>query len=188
MDEGHAFKLDILLDLPRYVGYDTYQTIFDDKSGYDDLLLSVESRTFLGMQWGGWYFDYNTLPFGWKISPFVYHPTGLVVSNFFRSMGIPCSLYIDDEHNGQLHIPPNQGAFLNLDGHNLAAAKSAIFSVAYFLIKLGYFLGLAKSILCLVRLSHFWVSCPTPLERYSILSLKRKRSFLILLNKHWQVQ
>ena len=144
------FKLDTLLDLPRYVGRDTYQTILDDKSGYDHLLLSVESRTFFGMQWGGWYFVYNTLPFGWKISPFVYHSTGLVVSNFFRSIGIPCSLYIDDRHNGQLQIPPNQGAYANLanpDEHNFAAAKSAIFLVAYFLIKLGYFLGLPKSIL-----------------------------------------
>ena len=39
------FKLDTLGDLPRYVGLDTYQTILDDKSGYDHLLLSVESRT-----------------------------------------------------------------------------------------------------------------------------------------------
>ena len=143
------FKLDTLFDLPRYVGRDTYQTILDDKSGYDHLL-SVESRTFFGMQWGGWYFVYNTLPFGWKISPFVYHSTGLVVSNFFRPIGIPCSLYIDDRHNGQLQIPTIQGAyakFANPDEHNLEAAKSAIFLVAYFLIKLGCFLGLPKSIL-----------------------------------------
>jgi len=92
-----------------------------------------------------WYFVYNTLPFGWKISLFVYHSTGLVVSNFFQSMGIPCSLYIDDRHDGQLQIPPNQGAYANLanlDEHNLAAAKSAIF-----LVKPGYFLGLPKSLL-----------------------------------------
>ena len=73
-----------------------------------------------------------------------------MVSNFFRSMGIPCSLYIDDRHNGQLQISPKRGAFAsfrNLDEHNLAATKSAIFLVAYFLIKLGYFLGLPKSVL-----------------------------------------
>ena len=51
------------LDLPRYVGRDTYQTILDDKSGYDHLLLSVESRTFFSIQWGGWYFIYSILPF-----------------------------------------------------------------------------------------------------------------------------
>ena len=115
----------------------SFQTILDDKSGYDHLLLSVESRTFFGTRWGGWHFVYNTLPFGWKISPFVYHSTGLVVSNFFRSVEIPCSLYIDDRHNGQLQIPLNQAAYANLanlDEHNLTAAKSAIFLVAYFLL------------------------------------------------------
>ena len=126
------FQLDTLLNLPRYVGRDTYQTILDDKSGYDHLLLTKGSRTFFGIQWGGWYFVYNTLPFGWKISPYVYHSTGLMVSNFFRSMGIPCSLYIDDRHNGQLQISAKRGAyasFRSLDEHNLAAAKSAIFLV-----------------------------------------------------------
>ena len=73
-----------------------------------------------------------------------------MVSNFFRSVGIPCSLYIDDRHNGQLQISPRRGAyaaFVNPDEHNLASAKSAVFLVAFFLIKLGYFLGLPKSIL-----------------------------------------
>ena len=48
------FKLDILWDLPRYVGLDTYQTILDDKSGYDHLLLSVESRTLFFWYAVGW--------------------------------------------------------------------------------------------------------------------------------------
>ena len=75
--------------------------------------------------------------------------SGLEVSNFIQSIGIPCSLYINNQHNGQLQMPPNQGAYANLANleHNLAAAKSAIFLVAYFLIKLGYFLGLFESIL-----------------------------------------
>ena len=57
-------------------------------------------------------------------------------------------------HNGQLQIPPNQGAYANLanlDEHNLAATKSAIFLEVYFLIKLGYFLGLPKFILMIPR-------------------------------------
>jgi len=107
--------------------------------------LTEESRTFFGIQWGGWYFVYNTLPFGWKISPFVYHSTGLMVTNFLRSVGFPCSLYIDDRRNGQLQISPRQGAyaaFANPDEHNLAAAKSAVSLVAFVLNKLRYFLGL----------------------------------------------
>ena len=47
------FKLDTILDLAQYVGRDTYHMILDDKSGYEHLLLSVESRTFFGIQWDG---------------------------------------------------------------------------------------------------------------------------------------
>ena len=72
------FKLESLVHLPRYVSRESYQTILDDKSGYDHRLLTEESRTYFGIQWGDWYFLYNSLPFGWKISPFVYHSTGLV--------------------------------------------------------------------------------------------------------------
>ena len=74
------FSLDSLIHLPRYVGRDTYQTVLDDKSGYDHFLSTEDSREFFGIQWGGWYFVYNTLPFGWKISPYVYHSTGLGTS------------------------------------------------------------------------------------------------------------
>ena len=84
------FKLDHVGDLPRYVSRNSYQSVLDDKSGYDHILLTVDSRTFFGIQWGGWYFTYNTLPFGWKISPYVYRNTGLVATNFFRSLNVPC--------------------------------------------------------------------------------------------------
>ena len=144
------FKLDSITNLPRYVAQNTYQTILDDKSGYDHLFLTEQSRVFFGIQWGGWIFLYNTLPFGWKISPSIYHSTGLMASNFFRSIGIPCSLYIDDRHIGQLQVSLDQGPYRSLktvEERNLAAAKSAIFLVAYYLIDLGYFLGLSKSIL-----------------------------------------
>jgi len=103
------FSLDSIMDLPRYVSRDSFQTVLDDKSGYDHILLTNDSRTFFGIQWGGWFFTYNTLPFGWKISPFIYHSTGLVATNFFRSLKIPCLLYIDDRHNGQLQVPLNSG-------------------------------------------------------------------------------
>ena len=144
------FSLNGLTNLPRYVGRDTYQTVLDNKSGYDHFLLTEDSREFFGIQWGGWLFVYNALPFGWKISPYVYHSTGLMASNFFRFNGIPCSLYIDDRHNGQLQVSSRHGAYADLpslEAYNMAAAKSAIFLVAYFLINLGYFLGVSKSIL-----------------------------------------
>ena len=144
------FSLDRVSDLPRYVSKDSYQTVLDDKSGYDHLLLSEESRTYFGIQWGGLFFTYNSLPFGWKISPYVYHLTGLMASNFLRSLGVPCLLYIDDRHNGQLQVSLDKGQYNTLDSideRNLAATKSAVFLGAFHLTRLGYFLALSKSIL-----------------------------------------
>ena len=144
------FSLDRLIDLPRYAGEDTYQTVLDDKSGYDHILLSKDSRTFFGIQWGGWFFTNNTLPFGWKISPNVYDTTGLLPSNYFHAIWIPCLLYISDRHNGELQVPLDKGEYASLDTvdeRHRAAARSAIFLVAYHLVKLGYFLGLDKSVL-----------------------------------------
>ena len=53
-------------------------------------------------------------------------------------------------HNGQLQISFERGAYsalASLDERNFAAANSALFLVAHLLIRLGYFLGLKKSIL-----------------------------------------
>jgi hypothetical protein len=46
------FKLDHLGDLPLYVQRDSFQTVCDDKSGYDHILLSTDSRTFFRFEWG----------------------------------------------------------------------------------------------------------------------------------------
>jgi hypothetical protein len=72
-----------------------------------------------------------------------------MAANYFRSMSIPCLLYIDDRHNGQLQISLNQGEYASLkttDDRNFAAGQSAIFLVAFYLVRLGYFLALLKSI------------------------------------------
>lgn len=180
------FKLDTLMNLPRYVSKDNYQTILDDKSGYDHLFLDEQSRTFFGIQWGGWLFQYNTLPFGWKISPYVYHSTGLMPSNFLRSIGVPCSLYIDDRHNGQLQVPLNQGVLgyiHDIDERNKEAAKSAIVLVAYYLIGLGYFLGLKKSVVTPSKVvPYLGFLCDSSREVFDIIPAKRQK-FLDLVRE-----
>ena len=73
-----------------------------------------------------------------------------MATSFFRPLIVPCLLYIDDRHNGQLQISLDKGIYGNiqtLDERRFSAAKSALFLVDYFLIQLGYFLELAKSVL-----------------------------------------
>ena len=180
------FSLDTLTHLPHYVTPDSYQTILDDKSGYDHILLTEESRTFFGIRWGGWFFLYNTLPFGWKISPYVYHSTGLMASNFFRSIGIPCSLYIDDRHNGQLQVQLHQGAYATLvsrDDRNFHAAQTAIFLVAYYLIRLGYFLALSKSILKPQKVVPYLGFLSDSLRQAFLLLPEKKKKFVLLVKQ-----
>lgn len=144
------FKLDSLSSLPRYVTPSSFQSVCDDKSGYDHVLLCPESRTYFGFQWGGWFFTSNTLPFGWKSSAYIYHSIGLLASHYFRSVLIPCSLYIDDRHTGEIQLSIKAPAYAPLSSQrekSLARASSAIFIVCHTLISLGYFLGLKKSIL-----------------------------------------
>ena len=178
------FSLDSVSDLPRYVQRNTYQTVLDDKSGYDHILLTEESRTFFGIQWGGWYFTYNTLPFGWKISPYVYHTTGLLASNFFRSIGIPCSLYIDDRHNGELQVPLDKGEYYTIDNDDArhrALAESAVFLVAYHLVRLGYFLGLAKSVLVPSQTVPYLGFLSDSAQEVFHLKPEKRQSFLALV-------
>ena len=122
----------------------------DDKSGYNHILLTEGSRKFFGIAWGGWWLVKATLPFGWKKSAFMYYSTGLAASNFIPDLGVPCSLYIDDRLNSELlsregcwSVPPIERDRV----FSLRATQAAIYIVCYSPVDLGYFLGLAKSIL-----------------------------------------
>lgn len=154
----------------------------DDKSGYDHLLLADASRTYFGIQWGGWYFVYNTLPFCWKVSPFVYHSTGLVATNFLRSLGVPCLLYIDDRHNGQLQVDLTRGPYSQLqtaDERNHAVANSAVFLFSYYLIRLGIFWVFSSLFSVWLKLYHNCGSSQTLSNRLSTSSRPRKRNSFI---------
>ena len=91
--------LDYICNLPRYVAHDHFQSTMDNKSGYDHVRLSPKSRTYFGLEWCGWYV-YNTTPFGWKASAYLYHTIGMAATSYARSLGVPCSQYIDDRNVG----------------------------------------------------------------------------------------
>lgn len=135
------FKLDRLPDLPRYVLPGHFQTSFDDKSGYQHVLLHPSSRTSFGLEWNGVYFVFCTLRFGWKASAYIYHNLGLAVMGAAHSFGVPESQYIDDRHVGQLYRAPTSST-LPL---NKVLAEAAAYILCYLLIEAGYFIATAKS-------------------------------------------
>ena len=135
------FSLDYITNLPRYVGLNHFQTTLDDKSGYDHVPLHPESRTYFGLEWKGFYFVYKTLPFGWKASAYVYNTISMAATCHIRSLGVPCSNYIDDKHLGQLR-PLYQA---NSQYSNFELSEMATFIACSILLALGYFLGIKKS-------------------------------------------
>ena len=139
------FSLDKVSDLPRYVEENHYQTVMDEKSGYDHVLHTDRSQTFFGLAWRGWYFCFRTIPFWWKASAYIYHSISLQATSYARSLGVPCSQYIDDRHPGQLRIKAEYRRDPLPSGFTLASAAAYIMS--YLLTHLGYFIGLKKSIL-----------------------------------------
>ena len=130
------FVLDTLKEVSRVVPVGSYMTTVDDKSGYDHILLSSESRKYFGVQFGGWYLVCNTIPFGFKASAYIYNTTGLVATGFCRGLGVPCLQYIDDRLIGELGVHGSSG---------LVEAQRALYVVCEVLTRLGYFIGLSKS-------------------------------------------
>ena len=135
------FKLDHLPDLPRYVLPGHFQTSFDDKSGYQHVLLHPSSRTFFGLEWNGVYFVFCTLPFGWKGSAYIYQNLGLAVTSAAHSYGVSVSQYIDDRPVGQLYRAPASSTL----PPNRVLAEAAAYILCYLLIEAGYFIAIAKS-------------------------------------------
>ncbi|CAC5386641.1 unnamed protein product [Mytilus coruscus] len=90
------FSLETLRDLPRLVRKCDLMSSLDDKSGYDHIFLDENSRKYFGLQFGGYYFVFNTIPFGFKASAYIYQMTGLTATGFCRSLGVPCLQNIDD--------------------------------------------------------------------------------------------
>ena len=90
MDTPHV-SFDPITDIPRYIESNHFQSKLDDKSGYDHILLTEDSREYFGLYWKGWFFVFNSLPFGWSPSAYVYHNVGLGASQFIRSNRVPLS-------------------------------------------------------------------------------------------------
>ena len=184
--KGTPFRLDNISMIPRYVSSGSFQTVCEDKSGYHHILLSPDSRKFFGFQWGGFYYVSNSIPFGWKSSAYVYHSTGLLATHFFRSVGIPCLLYIDDRHNGEIsfgRVPPVYAAISADNERALARASSAIFVVCYILISLGYFISLDKSILVPAQCVPYLGFTIDSVRQSFILLEEKKEKFLALLDR-----
>ena len=88
----------------------------------------MSSSLQFGFEWGGWYFTSYTIPIGWKASAYIYHSIGLLASHYFRSLRIPCSLYSDDRHRGEIQLAPLAPGYAFLSsGLDKSLARARLF-------------------------------------------------------------
>jgi hypothetical protein len=166
------FQLDTLKEIPRVVGQGTFMTSVDDKSGYDHVLLREDCRTYFGIQFGGWYFVYRTLPFGFKASAYIYQSIGMVATGYCRSLGVPVLQYIDDRWIGEAQEQGQAG--------HLERARRALFVVCQVLGRLGYTLGLSKCVFVPVQFLLFLGMFLDSIRLAFVVPPKKKEKFKVL--------
>ena len=129
-------SLDTLKYVPGLVRRGMFYSSCDDKSGYDHVKVTEESRTFLGVQWGGYYFVYTVLPFGFKASAYIYQTIGMAATSYLRSMSVQVLQYIDDRFIGENNSTSLSGC------NSYDKAQCALYQVCQVLTRLGYFLSI----------------------------------------------
>ena len=131
------FMLEGLAQIPAMLCQGDKIASSDEKSAYDGVLISPRSRTFFGLQFGGWYLQYRTLPFGWSISLYIYQSIGMQLTSYLRSLGIKTIQYLDDRF---------LGPYLSQSDVTEHATGLSIFMNAAILSNLGYTIAMEKSI------------------------------------------
>ena len=131
------FKLDSLKDVPKVVRQAAFFTALDDKSGFDNVKMHERCQHLLGFQWGGYYFVAKTLPFGFKLSSFIYHTLNLQPASYIRKVfNIPIFLYIDDRLLEEIRHPRIPSGY--------ASSQLATYIVCELLIRLGFCINIKK--------------------------------------------
>lgn len=170
----NPFSLDTLKEVPLMVEKGSYMTTCDEKAAFDNVLLHESSRRYFGAQFGGWYFVYTTLPFGWKASPFVYQTIGMSVTSFLRHHGVPSLLYIDD------HLI---GPWSGLGSQSLASyrrAYIATYCVCELLLRLGYTISLEKSLFTPTQVLVFLGMWVDSLRQMFLIPEEKRQKFEVL--------
>lgn len=159
------FKLDTLKDVPRLIEEDSYCANMDDKAGYQHVLMSKVGKTYFGFAFGGWAFGCNTLPFGWKASPFVYQTIGMAVTSYLRSLGVRNLQYIDDRL---------------LVGRDESDTKRKVYAMLEIVTRLGYTISFSKSMLVPAKRVQ-WLGMIIMCDKMSFgIPPKKKEKFITL--------
>ena len=87
-----------------------------------------------------------TLPFGWKVSAYIYHTVGLAATSHICSLGVPCSQSVYSRSTCRpTRFTPRSTTFSQMVQFSTCWSRCLYF-VCSVLVLLGYFIGLSKSV------------------------------------------
>jgi hypothetical protein len=90
------FRYERLRDILTFLQKGGFIASWDLKSGYFHVLIHPQYRTYFGFKFGGAYFHFNGVCFGWKQACYVFTVVMQEVFLEVRARAIPVSAYIDD--------------------------------------------------------------------------------------------
>lgn len=94
--KAFPFSMDTVARVANVASSDCYMTSLDDSSAFHHILLRPSSWPLFGFSHGGIDYCWCVLPFGFSLSPWVYHTLSEAKAAFLRSLGIPALAYLDD--------------------------------------------------------------------------------------------
>jgi hypothetical protein len=91
-----VFKFEGLADLADMAEKGDYSVSYDLKSAYYHVGLHPITRRFVGIKWGGVYYEYTCLAFGLSTAPWVFSKVMRELVMYWRRCGITILPYLDD--------------------------------------------------------------------------------------------
>ena len=90
------FAMDTVARVASIASSGCYMTSLDDSSAFHHVLLRPSSWPLFGLSYKGVDYCWCVLPFGFSLSPYVYHTLSEAKAAFQRSKGAPSLAYLDD--------------------------------------------------------------------------------------------
>ena len=173
------FVMEGLGAIPSLCPIGAYQATLDHKSGFHHVRLESGSQHLFGFEWDGQLYTWTALPFGFKLSPWIYQTLSDCVSAFVRSCQVPCTAWLDDFWvcGGPLSTVPVADAMWRELGNRAVYLLCAVTLLA------GYYISRKKSALTPTRECRFLGLLLDSATGRFVVPSDKKASFLRLVRE-----
>ena len=97
---GWTMKFDDIRMVRHMFRHDFFLWSLDQHAAYHTILAHPRLAEFFGFQWEGTFYAFNSLPFGFKLSPFFFCKLVRQLVKKWRRSGIAIQAFVDDQASG----------------------------------------------------------------------------------------